>query len=675
MSLLSRITSGSSTLVKNIHVSQTGVVLGRYSNGAGKAQEIEIGEGLTLSGGTLSADALELTSGPVTSSNGVSAIADGALSIGKTSGLQTALDGKASSSHTHSLSNITQSGAFSKQVAMWSGGSWVPGVVSYLDLTDVPTSVPLTASKVVANAAARLALSAENAEGFAVVEADTGKSYILVEGGNPATSNDWTQIGDRDIQWADVGGTTAGIASAIAGSSSKTTPVDADEVAITDSAASGALKRLSWANIKATLKLYFDTLYITVSNLSTNGGADKVAQFDASAYLRMGAVNNTGANPGGGLRIPTYQRITWEDNAGSAVANVWMFHNHGSSHDANTYPELVWSSARHCYYWDDGFQMGNSTSGPGQRGWRFLYFNPLGQACAAGTSLGGTLDTQMESIATIFGSEMWDGAQRRTSYAAAQYVATGAGAGNLTFWTGGTATPGGTSARGRILSSSGYNNSLTLNNNGPIIPTGKTLQAESDLTVTQNGVVTIKSDLTGAVANTMRLGTGRVRVGGSQNLTGAPAVTFEVAPHIAGIAQTLGDFYVASDGTVYVGRQTATSGGGNSKLIVQGRTGIAQMTFDGGGSGTTPTATFVALVTSTNTTDATSSAGAIKTSGGISAAKGIYLGTVLTGTEQAAEPAAPAANGFVIYAIDNGGKTQLMVKFATGAAQQLAIEP
>lgn len=41
----------------------------------------------------------------------------------------------------------------------------------------------------------------------------------------------------------------------------KTTPVDADEDAILDSAASFALKKVSWANRKATLKSYFDTLY------------------------------------------------------------------------------------------------------------------------------------------------------------------------------------------------------------------------------------------------------------------------------------------------------------------------------------------------------------------------------------------------------------------------------
>lgn len=38
-------------------------------------------------------------------------------------------------------------------------------------------------------------------------------------------------------------------------------------------------------------------------------------------------------------------------------------------------------------------------------------------------------------------------------------------------------------------------------------------------------------------------------------------------------------------------------------------------------------------------------------------------------------PGAPAANSVVIYAVDNGGKTELCARFPTGAVQQLAIEP
>lgn len=51
------------------------------------------------------------------------------------------------------------------------------------------------------------------------------------------------------------------------------------------------------------------------------------------------------------------------------------------------------------------------------------------------------------------------------------------------------------------------------------------------------------------------------------------------------------------------------------------------------------------------------------------------LSSYIEGTEQSA-PAAPPSNGYRIYAVDNGaGKTKLMVIFASGAAQQLAIQP
>lgn len=48
------------------------------------------------------------------------------------------------------------------------------------------------------------------------------------------------------------------------GKTAKTTPVDADTLTITDSAASDVLKKLTWANLKATLATYFGTLYQTI---------------------------------------------------------------------------------------------------------------------------------------------------------------------------------------------------------------------------------------------------------------------------------------------------------------------------------------------------------------------------------------------------------------------------
>lgn len=60
-------------------------------------------------------------------------------------------------------------------------------------------------------------------------------------------------------------------------SAAKATPVDADNAVLLDSAASGIAKKLSWANIKATLKTYFDTLYQAVlvsgNNIKTINGS------------------------------------------------------------------------------------------------------------------------------------------------------------------------------------------------------------------------------------------------------------------------------------------------------------------------------------------------------------------------------------------------------------------
>jgi hypothetical protein len=90
---------------------------------------------------------------------------------------------------------------------------------------------------------------------------------------------------------------------------SKTTPVDADELAIVDSAASDVLKKLLWSNIKATLKTYFDTLYGTIG-----GGAPDDADYivkTATGGLTAERVLTDSAN------------VIWDwSAAGVAKANV-----------------------------------------------------------------------------------------------------------------------------------------------------------------------------------------------------------------------------------------------------------------------------------------------------------------------------------------------------------------
>lgn len=61
--------------------------------------------------------------------------------------------------------------------------------------------------------------------------------------------------------------TTTTTGSLINSATAKATPVDADMVGLMDSAASNVLKKLSWLNIKATLKTYFDTLYAVAGDI------------------------------------------------------------------------------------------------------------------------------------------------------------------------------------------------------------------------------------------------------------------------------------------------------------------------------------------------------------------------------------------------------------------------
>jgi hypothetical protein len=60
----------------------------------------------------------------------------------------------------------------------------------------------------------------------------------------------------------------SGFGAFIAGLTVKNTPVDADGLVITDSAAGDAAKKVTWANIKATIKTYTDTLYATIAGVA-----------------------------------------------------------------------------------------------------------------------------------------------------------------------------------------------------------------------------------------------------------------------------------------------------------------------------------------------------------------------------------------------------------------------
>jgi len=166
----------------------TARLLGRSTAATGAVEEITVGSGLSLSGGTLSANAVDA----------------GAV--------------------TYTPADNTD----------WAGSADPGDVDNALDqLAMRVKDVEGAGTGDVAGPA-----SAVN-NSIAVFDGTTGK--IIKDGGATVASLD--------------------TATQTHAASSKATPVDADEVPLVDSAASNVLKRLTWANLKATLKTYFDTLY------------------------------------------------------------------------------------------------------------------------------------------------------------------------------------------------------------------------------------------------------------------------------------------------------------------------------------------------------------------------------------------------------------------------------
>ena len=105
------------------------------------------------------------------------------------------------------------------------------------------------------------------------------------------------------------------LAATITAATSKTTPVDADELPIIDSAASYVLKKLTWANLKATLATWLDAGLIpaTLTKLKlTPGYASGTAGVVASdTPIRLFISGNNaygiGPNAAGGMDIMANQ--------------------------------------------------------------------------------------------------------------------------------------------------------------------------------------------------------------------------------------------------------------------------------------------------------------------------------------------------------------------------------
>lgn len=193
--------------------------------------------------------------------------------------------------------------------------------------TTIPTAVTTSATNAAnaATSASNAATSAANA--LAYLNDFKGRYYGALASdptldplGNPMTAGDvyynsatLTLRYYNGAAWNDWNLTPTQIASVIHAATSKTTPVDADEIGLVDSAASWVLKKLTWANLKATLKTYFDTLYqailVSGTNIKTINGSSVLGSGDLTVLgvVKQSVENSTSTYSNTASIIP------WDD--------------------------------------------------------------------------------------------------------------------------------------------------------------------------------------------------------------------------------------------------------------------------------------------------------------------------------------------------------------------------
>jgi hypothetical protein len=181
--------------------------------------------------------------------------------------------------------------------------------------------------------------------------------------GNIAMSGSQTVDGrDLSTDGAKLDGIEAGadvtdagnVGSTIHGATGKSTPVDADELGLIDSAASNVLKKLTWANLKATLKTYFDTLYQAAGSYLTASSTATLTNKRITA--RVGSTTSSTTPTINTDNYDVYRITALTGNITSMTTNLSGTPNHGDK----LIVEITGTATR-TIAWGSGFEDGATT--------------------------------------------------------------------------------------------------------------------------------------------------------------------------------------------------------------------------------------------------------------------------------------------------------------------------
>lgn len=195
---------------------------------------------------------------------------------------------------------------------------------------------------------------------------------------------------------------------------SKVMPIDADSLFLQDTADQNIWKKLSWSNVKATLKTYFDTLY-----QKGTGTTNYVPKFTGSSTLGNSQIFDNGTNVGIGTTTPPYKFSVYDTSDGvvghfgGGVSNYTLISFR--SNEANVYSTSLGSynsgmlfrtGATDRMYINSGGKVGIGTTSPTGKlsildGYYNTFFSDTSSQYGSGLILSGDAGSDQRSWRTF----------------------------------------------------------------------------------------------------------------------------------------------------------------------------------------------------------------------------------------------------------------------------------